>query len=167
MKHVYDYSEIVQSEDFEPMDFQNRDLLRGVQREKKTKQASADREKIRKICLDSAFVEVCELVDWISENDKELLPALFEEFYSWKSYIDSRQKLNRFNGKLQLRIDDLEKRIEWYSKEFRNLKEDYDLLKEEDLKLRHFIVQLGSPDLIKIMHEGIDKYELIPSNEDD
>ena len=167
MKHVYDYSEIVQSEDFEPMDFQNRDLLRGVQREKKTKQSIADREKIRKICLDSGFVEVCELVDWLSENDKDLLSSLFEEFYSWKSYIDSRQKLNRFNGKLQKRIDDLEKRLDWYGKEYRDLKQSYQELQEVDFKLRHFIVQLGSPELIKIMHEGIDKYELIPSNEDD
>ena len=167
MKHVYDYSEIVQSEDFEPMDFQNRDLLRGVQREKKTKQALVDREKIRKIILESEIIEICELVDWLSENDQELIPSVFEEFYSWKSYIDSRQKLTRFNGKLQQTINDLEKRLDWYGKEYRDLKESYNELKEEDFKLRHFIVQLGSPELIRIMHEGIDKYELIPSNEDD
>lgn len=164
MKHQYDKSEIVQTEDFCLDDYVNRDLYRQAKRKEKTDKLANDRLKLRQICIDSCFIEICELVDYVSLHESDLLESLFSEFYAWKSFIDSRSKLERLHTKQQQEIDRLTKEVQWYSNQLSEYRDNYKALKDLDLELRKYVCELGGQSQLEIIDRGMNTWERLPTD---
>lgn len=164
MKHKYDASEIVETESFDLDSYITYENQRFVKSKNKKSESFLNISKIHQIIIDRKFTEICELTDYIHENVPELCECLYDNFYSFRSYIDSRTNLHRLKNQLIERIDRLEKDNQYLRKELDDERESSKALRDQDLKLRKYICELGGDVQKPLMHLGIYDYETLDSD---
>lgn len=152
MKYKYDASEIQESKGFDLDSYITYENQRFVKSKHKKSENFQNISKIHSIIIDRKFIEICELTDYIHENVPELSECLYDNYYSFKSYIDSRSRLTLLQNKFTERIEHLERDNQSLRDSLADLREDYRELNDLDLELRKYICEIGGDIQTRIMH---------------
>lgn len=141
MKHHYDPSERICSEDFDPSMYWNRDELRKFKKETKDGKTSDDLSALFQIINESGYIAIYELVDFVNENRAELRDTLMSNFYQFKAYIDSKTKVLELKSTLTEKIKRLELDNRILSKQLWDEKEDVKAVMEQNRLLREYVME--------------------------
>lgn len=143
MKHKYDSSAIVESERFDIDSYITYENQRYVKSKHKKSESFQNISKIHSIINDRKFTEICELADYVHDNVPELCECLYDNFYSFRSYVESKARHAQHQSELCKHIAELNER----NSELRSLldesREDYQILKEQEQKMLKYIRELG------------------------
>lgn len=140
MKYPYQESDIVESDGFEISEYINRDQYRKAKKEERGDEYG----RIMKIIQDSAFTEVCELEDYILQNEPDLIGLLIDKHHAFDSSIRSRARMSHLKSQLMERLDSLERDNQVLRRQYNQAVEDYNNLKKGDLELRRYVLEVAS-----------------------
>lgn len=140
MKFPYQETDIVESDGFEISEYINRDQYRKAKKEERGDEFG----RIMKIIQDSAYTEICELEDYVIQNEPDLLSVLIEKHHAFDSSIRSRARMCHLKNSLIERIDTLEHDNEVLRRQYYQTKEDFQNLKKGDLELRRYVLEVAA-----------------------
>lgn len=162
MKHKYDSSAIVESEGFDLDCYISQENQRYVKSKHKKSESFQNISKIHSIIIDRKFEEICELTDYIHENVPELCECLYDNYYSFRSYIESRAKHFNSNSELKSRIRDLERELDYFKSEVHSSHKVYQAVHKQNQDLIAYVKQLGGN--MALVHLGYSDYETLDSD---
>lgn len=140
MKFPYLETDIVESDGFEISEYINRDQYRKAKKEERGDEIG----RIMKIIQDSAYTEICELEDYVIQNEPDLLSVLIEKHHAFDSSIRSRARMCQLKNSLIKRLDSLERDNQVLRSQYYQAKEDFKNLKKGDLELRRYVLEVAS-----------------------
>lgn len=140
MKYPYQESDIVESDGFEISEYINRDQYRKAKKEER----GGDYSRIMNIIRFGGFTEVCELENYILDNEPDLLPCLIEKHHAFDSSFRSRERTHQYVNKLTKRLDRVEEDYACLTRQYNDLKHHYENLKKGDLELRRYVLEVAA-----------------------
>lgn len=139
MKFPYEETDIIESDGFEISEYINRDQYRKAKKEERGDEFG----RIMKIIQESGYTEICELEDYVIQNEPDLLAVLIEKHHAFDSSIKSRVRLCNLKNQIVERMEVLESDNYWLRQELNQTRQDYNNLKAGDLELRRYVLEVA------------------------